>query len=110
MRPTQPGGGAADLLSHPTTAGGNSGLGLQLARQGHHRRHRASALHGTPATLPATWPPASLPNIFGRISAALNSHVVPRHTYGYSNPMGFQTSDFRLLWTIPPNPQHPSPP
>ena len=30
--------------------------------------------------------------------------------YGYSNPMGYQTSDFRLLWTIPPNPQHPSPP
>ena len=31
-------------------------------------------------------------------------------SYGYSNPMGYQTSDFRLLWTIPPNPQHPSPP
>ena len=30
-------------------------------------------------------------------------------SYGYSNPMGYQTSDFRLLWTIPPNPQHPSP-
>ena len=27
-------------------------------------------------------------------------------SYGYSNPMGYQTSDFRLLWTIPPNPQH----
>ena len=33
-----------------------------------------------------------------------------RGSYGYSNPMGYQTSDFRLLWTIPPNPQHPSPP
>ena len=31
-------------------------------------------------------------------------------SYGYSNPMGYETSDFRLLWTIPPNPQHPSPP
>ena len=31
-------------------------------------------------------------------------------SYGYSNPMGYQNSDFRLLWTIPPNPQHPSPP
>ena len=34
----------------------------------------------------------------------------PPLSYGYSNPMGYQTSDFRLLWTIPPNPQHPSPP
>ena len=32
------------------------------------------------------------------------------HSYGYSNPMGYQTSDFRPLMTIPPNPQHPSPP
>ena len=32
------------------------------------------------------------------------------NSYGYSNPMGYQISDFRLLWTIPPNPQHPSPP
>ena len=32
-------------------------------------------------------------------------------SYGYSNQMGYQTSDFRLLWTItpnpPPHPQHP---
>ena len=30
-------------------------------------------------------------------------------SYGYSNQMGYQTSDFRLLWTITPNPppQHP---
>ena len=32
------------------------------------------------------------------------------HSYGYSNPMGYQTSDFRLLWTTPPNPQPPKPP
>ena len=31
-------------------------------------------------------------------------------SYGYSNPMGHHTSDFRLLWTIPPNPQPPKPP
>ena len=31
-------------------------------------------------------------------------------SYGYSNPMGYQTSDFRLLWTIPTNPQPPKPP
>ena len=31
-------------------------------------------------------------------------------SYGYSNPMGHQTSDFTLLWTIPPNPQPPKPP
>ena len=34
----------------------------------------------------------------------------PQHSYGYSKPMGHQTSDFRLLWTIPPNPQPPNPP
>ena len=27
-----------------------------------------------------------------------------RRSYGYSNQMGYQTSDFRLLWTITPNP------
>ena len=31
-------------------------------------------------------------------------------SYGYSNPMGYQTSDFRLLWAITPNPNPPSPP
>ena len=31
-------------------------------------------------------------------------------SYGYSNPMGYQTSDFRLLWAITPNPQPPKPP
>ena len=31
-------------------------------------------------------------------------------SYGYSNPIGYQTSDFRLLWTITPNPQPPKPP
>ena len=31
-------------------------------------------------------------------------------SYGYSNPIGYQTSDFRLLWTITPNPQPPNPP
>ena len=30
--------------------------------------------------------------------------------YGYSNPMGYQTSDFRLLWAITPSPQPPKPP
>ena len=47
------------------------------------------------------------------ISANLNQGVRDVEedvSYGYSNPMGYQTSDFRLLWTIPPNPQHPSPP
>ena len=29
-------------------------------------------------------------------------------SYGYSNQMGYQTSEFRLLWTITPNP-HPPP-
>ena len=29
---------------------------------------------------------------------------------GYSNRIGYQTSDFRLLWTITPNPQPPKPP
>ena len=33
-----------------------------------------------------------------------------RDSYGYSNPIGYQTSDFRLLWTITPNPQPPKPP
>ena len=33
-----------------------------------------------------------------------------RVSYGYSNPIGYQTSDFRLLWTITPNPQPPKPP
>ena len=28
-------------------------------------------------------------------------------SYGYSNQMGYQTSDFRLLWTITPNPPPP---
>ena len=32
------------------------------------------------------------------------------NSYGYSNPMGYQTSDFRLLWAITPNPQPPKPP
>ena len=32
------------------------------------------------------------------------------NSYGYSNPIGYQTSDFRLLWTITPNPQPPKPP
>ena len=31
-------------------------------------------------------------------------------SYGYSNPMGYQTLDFRLLWTNPTNPQPPKPP
>ena len=31
-------------------------------------------------------------------------------SYGYSNPIGYETSDFRLLWTITPNPQPPKPP
>ena len=31
-------------------------------------------------------------------------------SYGYSNPMGYHTSDFRLLWAITPNPQPPKPP
>ena len=31
-------------------------------------------------------------------------------SYGHSNPMGYQTSDFRLLWAITPNPQPPKPP
>ena len=30
-------------------------------------------------------------------------------SYGYSNQMGYQTSDFRLLWTITPNPPPPTP-
>ena len=34
----------------------------------------------------------------------------PWSSYGYSNPMGYQTSDFRLLWAITPNPQPPKPP
>ena len=34
----------------------------------------------------------------------------PETSYGYSNPMGYQTSDFRLLWAITPNPQPPKPP
>ena len=30
-------------------------------------------------------------------------------SYGYSNQMGYQTSDFRLLWTITPHPPpHPN--
>ena len=28
-------------------------------------------------------------------------------SYGYSNQMGYQTSDFRLLWTITPKPPPP---
>ena len=36
--------------------------------------------------------------------------VVIGTSYGYSNPMGYQTSDFRLLWAITPNPQPPKPP
>ena len=46
--------------------------------------------------------------------------IVPHHgdpkkvgvvySYGYGNPMGYQTSDFRLLWAITPNPQPPKPP
>ena len=31
-------------------------------------------------------------------------------SYGYSNLMGYQTSAFRLLWAITPNPQPPKPP
>ena len=31
-------------------------------------------------------------------------------SYGYSNQIGYQTSNFRLLWTITPNPPPPSPP
>ena len=31
-------------------------------------------------------------------------------SYGYSNQMGYQTSDFRLLWTITPNPPPPPTP
>ena len=31
-------------------------------------------------------------------------------SYGYSNPMGYQTSDLRLSWAITPNPQPPKPP
>ena len=31
-------------------------------------------------------------------------------SYGYSNPIGYQTSVFRLLWTITPKPQPPKPP
>ena len=33
--------------------------------------------------------------------------VDSRTSYGYSNQMGYQTSDFRLLWTITPNPPPP---
>ena len=32
------------------------------------------------------------------------------NSYGYSNQMGYQISDFRLLWTITPNPPPPPPP
>ena len=31
------------------------------------------------------------------------------NSYGYSHQMGYQTSDFRLLWTITPNPPSPPP-
>ena len=31
-------------------------------------------------------------------------------SHGYTDPTGYQTSDFRLLWTIPPTPNPPSPP
>ena len=52
----------------------------------------------------------TLPSIGVRGGA--NCWITPGlHTsYGYSNPIGYQTSDFRLLWTITPNPQPPKPP
>ena len=37
-------------------------------------------------------------------------HSVGKTSYGYSNPKGSQSSDFRSLWSIPPNPQPPKPP
>ena len=41
---------------------------------------------------------------------APNAVARPCGSYGYSNPMGYQTSNFRLLWAITPNPQPPKPP
>ena len=43
-----------------------------------------------------------------RVSQSLGASGKAR-SYGYSNQMGYQTSDFRLLWTITPNPPPPPP-
>ena len=50
-------------------------------------------------------------DLMARIWETERAQVVRLSTsYGYSNPIGYQTSDFTLLWTITPNPQPPKPP
>ena len=46
------------------------------------------------------------------VQVVVDKHTIDdslRRSYGYSNQMGYQTSDFRLLWTITPNPPPPHP-
>ena len=89
--PLSLGGRDAILLSPPPSGGGTTPGGcpwatlILLAIQGCRPRHRAlpppppQTGPPPPPRPPAVVPPASLPDVFGRVSAALSSRAVPRH-------------------------------